>query len=250
MKSYPKVSIVTVTYNCVDTIEKTLLNVLNQTYSNLEYIVIDGASTDGTREVIERYANRLSYWISEPDKGIYEAMNKGIKAATGEWIFFLNSGDFFFKPQTIQNVFEWYEDKGEDLIVGGIRSVNHQGVNDAFYNPANADAWHRAFIPHQSAFIRLSVQKANPYLTKYKIASDYAFFLKQILRGCNIALCKEIISIYDSEFGISSTNILLAWQERTQIRKELGAPFKLILKSEIRCLRIRLRNLIRAVIKR
>ena len=89
MKQNPKISIVTVVYNCMDTIEKTIQNVLKQTYPNIEYIVIDGNSTDGTKEIIERYADRLAYWVSEPDKGIFDAMNKAIGIATGEWILFL-----------------------------------------------------------------------------------------------------------------------------------------------------------------
>ena len=102
----PKVSIVTVTYNCADIVEKTICNVLKQTYPNIEYIVIDGNSTDGTREIVERYADRLAYHVSEPDKGIFDAMNKGIIAATGEWILFMNAGDFFFKPTTVADVFD------------------------------------------------------------------------------------------------------------------------------------------------
>ena len=111
MKETPKISIVTVTYNCKDTVEKTIQNVLKQTYPNIEYIVIDGNSTDGTKEIIERYADRLAYWVSEPDKGIYDAMNKGIKAATGDWILFRNSGDYFFEPSTVEKVFDWYKKK-------------------------------------------------------------------------------------------------------------------------------------------
>ena len=82
----PIISVITVCYNVASTIEKTMLSVLNQTYKNLEYIIIDGNSTDGTVDIIKKYAERLTFWISEPDKGIYDAMNKGIKLATGKWI--------------------------------------------------------------------------------------------------------------------------------------------------------------------
>lgn len=87
-----KISVVTVCYNAADTIEKTMLSVLNQTHHDIEYIIIDGGSTDGTVEIIRKYADRIAYWVSEPDKGIYDAMNKGIKVATGEWINFMNAG--------------------------------------------------------------------------------------------------------------------------------------------------------------
>ena len=98
------ISVVTVCYNAADTIEKTMLSVLNQTYHDIEYIIIDGGSTDGTVEIIRKYADRIAYWVSEPDKGIYDAMNKGIKVATGEWINFMNAGDEFVDEGVIEKL--------------------------------------------------------------------------------------------------------------------------------------------------
>ena len=87
----PKISVVTVSYNAVETIEETILSIINQTYDKVEYIIIDGGSTDGTVDIIKKYADHLAYWVSEPDKGIYDAMNKGIDVATGDYINFMNS---------------------------------------------------------------------------------------------------------------------------------------------------------------
>ena len=89
--SGPKISIVTISYNAITEIEKTILSVINQTYTNIEYIIIDGGSTDGTVNIIKQYVDKISIWKSEPDHGVYDAMNKGIKLASGEWILFMNN---------------------------------------------------------------------------------------------------------------------------------------------------------------
>lgn len=104
MKNNPLISVVTVSYNAVSTIEQTILSVINQTYPHIEYIIIDGGSTDGTVDIIKKYADKIAYWVSEPDKGIYDAMNKGIKVATGEWINFMNSGDCLYRNDTIEKI--------------------------------------------------------------------------------------------------------------------------------------------------
>ena len=93
MQLQPTFSIITITYNAVRLVEQTLLNVLSQSYPNIEYIVIDGGSTDGTVDIIRRYESGLAYWVSEPDKGIYDAMNKGLQKATGDYVWFINAGD-------------------------------------------------------------------------------------------------------------------------------------------------------------
>lgn len=99
------ISVVTVSYNAVSTIEQTILSVINQTYPNVEYIIIDGGSTDGTVDIIKKYADKIAYWVSEPDKGIYDAMNKGVVVATGEWINFMNAGDIFTDSDVIDKLF-------------------------------------------------------------------------------------------------------------------------------------------------
>lgn len=97
------ISIVTVSYNAVDTIEETIQSVLGQDYEAIEYIVVDGGSTDGTVDIIKKYSDKLSYWVSEPDNGVYDAMNKGITVASGQWINFMNSGDCFFSNHVLSD---------------------------------------------------------------------------------------------------------------------------------------------------
>ena len=249
MNKQPKISVVTVSFNCRDVIEQTICNVLHQTYGNVEYIVIDGASTDGTKEIIDRYADRLAYYVSEPDKGIYEAMNKGILAATGEWIIFRNAGDYFFKPTTIADVFSWYEDHGEELIVGGLRSFKHDSYRDGVYT-GGADVWQRALIPHASTFVRLSAHKAHLFPTEYRIASDYHFFQQMMLEGADMAIYDGIVALFDAEYGISSRNLLQNWREMLQIRKSLGAPAEVIKETKRKCRRLRMASLILDVLKK
>lgn len=131
----PKISVITVVFNRVETIGKTIENTLSQTYPNLECVVVDGASTDGTMEIVKSYADRIR-WISEPDNGIYDAMMKGARMATGEWVIFRNTGDYFYSNHVIKDIFENYEDKGEDFITGRVRYfVNHYYIDvDDFDN--------------------------------------------------------------------------------------------------------------------
>ena len=246
MNPLPKVTIVTVCFNCKDTIERTIQNVLKQTYPRLEYIVIDGGSTDGTKQIVERYAGRLAYWSSEPDKGIYDAMNKGIRKATGEWILFRNAGDYFFTPTTIEDVFKWYEDRGEAVIAGGTRNFGREGYHDKYYVSQTDDVWNNAFISHPSSFIRMTVQKVHPYDTSYRIASDYLFFQTLLLEGLSVARYDAIVSLFDCEDGISSTQLALAWKEMLQIRRALGAPKEVLKMTERKLVRIqRMSHLIR-----
>lgn len=124
----PKISVVTVCYNAVNDIEKTILSVINQTYPNIEYLIIDGGSTDGTMDIVNKYKDKIDVIVSEPDKGIYDAMNKGIDRATGEWINFMNAGDCFFEKETVNSVFTNIAPSEVDVIYGHAISV--RGVNE------------------------------------------------------------------------------------------------------------------------
>lgn len=144
-----KISVVTVCYNAADTIEKTMLSVLNQTYHDIEYIIIDGGSTDGTVEIIRKYADRIAYWVSEPDKGIYDAMNKGIKVATGEWINFMNAGDSLFSRDTLQQFIESYPHMD---VVYGYAMYMTQGRSFRFKNSPMSEIEKKMPFCHQAVF--------------------------------------------------------------------------------------------------
>lgn len=249
MNNKPKLSVVTVSFNCRDVIEQTICNVLKQTYGNIEYIVIDGASTDGTKEIIDRYRDRLAYYVSEPDRGIYDAMNKGIRAASGDWILFRNAGDYFFKPTSVEDVFSWYEDRGEAVIAGGMRCFGRDGYRDKHYDGRGADVWQRAYVSHPSAFVRTSVQKANPYSTRYRIGSDYRFFQQLVLDGAKIAIYDGLVSLFDCENGVSSRQLAMSWSEILKIREELGAPREVIKSTRRRCRYIKIASMVKRLLK-
>lgn len=120
----PLISVVTVSYNAVSTIEQTIISVLNQMYFNIEYIIIDGGSTDGTVDIIKRYDDKIAYWQSEPDRGIYDAMNKGILQAKGEWIYFIGASDLLLK-NSFQTIFS--EKIDAEVIYGDITIVYPKG---------------------------------------------------------------------------------------------------------------------------
>jgi len=123
MPKTPTISIITVVYNCVDLLPGTIESVIGQTYSNIEYIVVDGNSTDGTVAVIEKYTDQISQWISEPDKGLYDAMNKGLKMATGDFVWFMNAGDHLYALDTVEKMInKWQPDT--DILYGEVMLVN------------------------------------------------------------------------------------------------------------------------------
>lgn len=174
MKS-PLISIITVCYNALPEIEYTILSVINQTYSNIEYIIIDGGSTDGSIDIIKKYENKISYWVSEPDNGIYDAMNKGISLANGEWINFINSGDKFHNSTSLNAMF--CKNVPDDKIV--LYGDTCLSVYDhKFFYAASPieDMQRRIPFCHQSTFVRAKYIKKHPFDLKFKVAADYKLF--------------------------------------------------------------------------
>ena len=199
-----KITIITVTYNAEEYLEKTILSVVNQSYSNIEYIIIDGNSSDKTIDIIKQYDSKISYWISEPDKGIYDAMNKGIKNATGEWIQFLNAGDTLTENTTLSNVLPYLTDS-YDLIHGLL--WRNQGKRELKAPVPIDKAYDGVFIWHPALFCKSSILKEHMFNPFYKIAGDYDFFLKCLSLNYKIKLINIPITDY-MEFGVSQQNNL------------------------------------------
>ncbi len=191
-KAQPVLSVVTVVYNNVADIERTMLSVLNQTYSAIEYIVIDGASTDGTLQVIERYQDKLAKLVSEKDKGIYDAMNKGISTATGDYILFMNSGDEFYANDTVAHVFASEDDA--DIYYGETEMIDGEGNNLGRRRHAAPEAFtwkdfkYGMSISHQAIYIKRSL--VEPYDPKYQLSAD----IDWILRAAKKA--KKIVNVH------------------------------------------------------
>ncbi len=178
-----KISIITVCYNSDKTIEKTILSVLSQTYNNIEYIVIDGKSTDNTLCIIDKYKNRIDYFISENDSGIYDAINKGITRATGEIIGILNSDDVFFDDLVISRIANFFnENKTYDSIIGDIVFQNDSNEIIRKYSSINWSpsrfAW-GYMPPHPSFYCKKDIYtKYGLYNTNFKIAADYELLIR------------------------------------------------------------------------
>lgn len=202
MNNHSKISIITVCYNAEKDIEKTILSVVNQTYDNLEYIVIDGGSSDGTLSIITRYAHKIDKIISEPDNGIYDAMNKGVSFATGDWINFMNAGDSFYSIDVLNQIF-LDNCLNYDIIYGDRISVFNFGKYR--HIPSSLDEFKNDFpFFHQSAFVKSFLIKRRNFDLKYQICADFESFFYLWEHKCKFKYINIIISCCECEDGYSS----------------------------------------------
>lgn len=220
-----KISIITVVYNDVLHIKKTIKSVLNQTYSNIEYLIIDGGSTDGTLEIIKDYVSELSFFASEKDNGIYDAMNKGIKNATGEWLLFLNSGDVIYDSNTITNLNKLFESCNADIVYGNISVISHE-LKVNFDIPARdiSGLPDGMVMNHQACFIKRMLHLENLYDLRFRIAADYYFFLKLFLENRRFLRVPLTISTI-STGGLSDSNRIKTFKESLRVKNELKPGF-------------------------
>lgn len=210
----PLVSVVTVCYNAASTIENTILSVIKQTYDNIEYVIIDGGSKDGTVDIINKYKDRIAVFISEQDKGIYDAMNKGIKASNGDWIIFRNSGDYFADEDSVKQMFS--ESINDDITIlhGNMRGFDKYGYKDQTppiiqqnYTPVQMPVF------HPSTFIRLTYHKNHLFDLRYRSSSDFDFFTKCTLAGCKYQYKPVLVSVMNVGEGMSVDNLKVVYRE-------------------------------------
>ncbi len=208
-------SIITVCYNAKDDIGPSISSVISQTYGNREYIIVDGQSKDGTIEIINDFRNDISLIISEPDKGIYDAMNKGAKLASGDYLIFMNAGDIFVDENVLANVANALE-KGTDVLYGDNILMYK---TEKLYHKAKFFSKDDINLPfnHQSVFVRTQLAKDYPFDLRYKIAGDYYFFYTLYRLGKKFQYIPIPIANYNMD-GMSQDNVIRTFKEVRMIQ--------------------------------
>ena len=222
MQLQPTFSIITITYNAVRLVEQTLLNVLSQSYPNIEYIVIDGGSTDGTVDIIRRYESGLAYWVSEPDKGIYDAMNKGLQKATGDYVWFINAGDTLCSSDTVQSVVSRLQKRKAlpDIIYGETNIVDEErrSLGLRRLRAPRKLSWksfrmgmlvcHQSFIPKRAI--------APSYDLQYRYSADFDWCIRVMKKARTLHNTHLILIDYLDE-GMTTRNHKASLRERFRI---------------------------------
>jgi glycosyltransferase involved in cell wall biosynthesis len=220
----PKLSIITINLNNANGLRKTIKSIIEQSYIDYEYIIIDGGSTDNSISIIEENVEKITHWISEPDKGIYNAMNKGILKSKGEFLLFLNSGDYLFDENVLQKIFN--SETNCDFLYGNIIFKTQNGKLKREIGPGSSEISFYSFylntICHQSSFIHKSLfEKYGLYDENLKIASDWKFLLKTLVLNSATIKYMDIDVAYYDMYGISSTQKELVKAEREKVLNEL-----------------------------
>lgn len=226
MRTRSKITIITASYNAATTIEQTISSIVHQDYSDLEYIIVDGGSIDGTVEIIKQYEPYGIKWISEPDQGLYDALNKGIQMSTGDFIEIIGADDALAKEDTISRIACQLK-SDVDILCGRVWCVDEQnktqyvGTNE---NVQNQENYHGGMTPHAAMFARRELLERYPFDTNYRIAADYKFFLQCYCDPTvRIQYSDEIVAFF-ANAGISS-DLEACWKEYNCIHQELKLPF-------------------------
>lgn len=210
-----KLSIITINYNNQEGLRRTIESVVSQTCKDFEYIVIDGASTDGSMDVIKEFSDSISYWVSEPDGGIYPAMNKGVRSAHGDYCIFMNSGDLFYSNHVIEDFFS--SNPIEDIVCGDL----DYGKKVICPSPDTVTAKHlyRTTMYHQASFIKRDMLIKIPYDEKMKVSGDWKFFFDAlIIHNCSYRHIPITVAVFEIG-GYSSHNLGIARAEKDDVLK-------------------------------
>ncbi len=227
-----KISVVTISYNDLDGLHETLVSIARQTAQDVELIVVDGGSSDGTAKLLEDMDDIVDAWVSEPDGGIYDAMNKGVSLATGDYLNFMNAGDCFHDPKVLERVLEVIGADAPPLFAG------HAYARGSHRKLRSNDAlWKGMVCSHQATISRRDLHLAHPFSTDLAIAADYRFFVECEAAGVPIRPVDLDVAIIDTG-GVSFVNFEARTHERMQIcrefypRKEVYEYFRNLLTSK------------------
>ncbi len=233
-----KISIITVVFNAKKTIRETIHSVLSQTYANIEYIVIDGGSTDGTIEIVKNYGNKISKFVSEKDAGIYDAMNKGIALTTGDVIGFLNADDFYAGSSVIENISAAFQRYEVDSVYADLEYVEQKKIENvvrfwkssSYKKGAFKRGWHPA---HPTFFVKKDIySRYGSFNLSYKIAADYELMLRFLERyqiSSHYLPCVLVKMRTGGESNKNVLNIIKANIESYQSWKDNGLPVNLFM---------------------
>ncbi len=232
MEAKPLISIITVVYNGVQYLEETIKSVLSQNYSNLEYLIIDGGSTDGTVDIIKKYESELAFWISEKDKGMYDAINKGINYSNGVLWMSLNADDRFVSKDIVSTVVETYQGRDKEFVAyfgdlvkereGKRRTINLFPVSFE----SLLSSGHCTFMPQPTTFVcRAVTEKVGLFDTNYRYASDYDYHLRLLYNGSAKHIGKPFTIFLQHEEALTSTSSGKMDQERRTIIKHHESSF-------------------------
>ena len=218
MKDKPLVSIITICLNNEKYLEQTIQSVVNQTYKKIEYIIIDGGSTDKSLEIIKKYESQITYWKSEPDKGIYDAMNKGTKIARGDYVFYLNAGDYLYSEDAIEKVLHLAVDEKEKplLIVAKVRIAFRDELLDWVW-PIDEKRVYQYNPPHQAVLISKRIYQSVLYNPLFKVAGDTEFWER--LRQQNLFQIKYVDCIL-SVFRLGGVSNQIDMEYRRYIERQ------------------------------
>ena len=213
-------SVITINYNNREGLRNTIKSVVDQTYNDFEYIVIDGGSTDGSKELLEENSSSVTYWVSEKDNGIYHAMNKGVARASGTYCIFMNSGDSFCSKEVLEKVAAL--GLNDDILVGDVISnIDGKVIPTRPFRELSLYHLYSVSIPHQASFISTELLKKYPYDESLRITSDWKFFLQTIIIGnCSFRYIDVIVAEYDQS-GLSTLNPEMMREEKNAVLAEL-----------------------------
>lgn len=216
-------SIITINYNNADGLLLTVESVLSQTEKDFEYIIIDGGSTDASKEVLAKYESSFSYWISEKDTGIYNAMNKGWRKASGKYCLFLNSGDYLYDKNVIENAIQVLKNSEQDVVYGDLNIFDDtRSTIRRFEESVSLYYFYYDFLPHPASFIqRTLLEQLNGYRENYRVISDWIFFIEAFIAKATFAKVDLIVSAFNN-LGISSGSNLNGLEKNEVLDNELS----------------------------